>query len=89
MYWIIQGLTTHFVETDSLRAPQLPEQVSHKYDDKYFLAEFLTNTALAAQMNCLESLGLGKAGLVALKESSNHRAITLRFESTQTCVTFS
>lgn len=69
---------------DILRNPQLPELVPHKYDDKYFLAEFLTNTALAAEMNCLESLGLGLTGLKALKEWSKQRAITIRFDATET-----
>jgi hypothetical protein len=65
----------------TVRNPILPEDVPHKYQDKYQLAEFLTNTALAGQMNCLDSLGLGATGLKTLKEWSKERAITLRFES--------
>ena len=30
----------------------------HRYDDKYSLAEFVTNTSLASQLNCLSRLGL-------------------------------
>lgn len=43
----------------SSRNPQYPADVFHQYDDKYLLVEFLTNSALAGQMNCLQELGVG------------------------------
>jgi len=43
-----------------LRHPCLPaDAVHHRYQDKYLLAECVTNTAIASQMNCiLSSMGL-------------------------------
>lgn len=38
--------------------PRLIEAVPHSYEDKFLLAEYLTNTALLAQLNCLEMLGI-------------------------------
>jgi hypothetical protein len=37
---------------------RLVEDVEQSYDDKYGLINRLTNTALIAQMNCLERMGL-------------------------------
>ncbi len=60
-------------------------QVPHKYDDKYALAEFVTNCALAAQFNVLELLGLSDAGIKRLKEWSKQRTVTLRFTAEERC----
>lgn len=70
---------------DTTRQPQYAEDVQHKYDDKYMLAEFMTNAALAAQLNTLELLGLNAKSLQELKEWSDSRSVTLRFASEETC----
>ncbi len=64
---------------DNTRDPQYPADVSHKYEDKYMLANFLTNTTLAAQLTCLELLGLTSEQVVQLKQWSAKRTLTLRF----------
>jgi hypothetical protein len=65
--------------------PTYPSDVPHVYDDKYLLAEFLTNTALAAELNTLELLGLNAKGLKQLKEWSDKRSITFRFKAEEYC----
>ena len=43
---------------DSTKNPVLAGDAHHAYVDKYCLAEWLTNTGLAAVLNCWESLGI-------------------------------
>eukprot|EP01094_Clydonella_sp_ATCC50884_P009530 TRINITY_DN1905_c0_g1_i8.p1 TRINITY_DN1905_c0_g1~~TRINITY_DN1905_c0_g1_i8.p1 ORF type:complete len:959 (-),score=405.65 TRINITY_DN1905_c0_g1_i8:169-3012(-) len=68
------------------RTPKLAASVQHEYEDKYLLAEFLTNAALATQLNVLEVLGLGEKDVVALKKWSDSRAVTVQLVSEETCV---
>lgn len=70
---------------DNTRAPQLPEEVSHTYTDKYLLAEFLGNTAYGGIIYCLESLGLDKEGLDDLRHWARKRTVTLRFQAEERC----
>lgn len=70
---------------DTTRNPQYPADVAHAYTDKYLLAEFLTNTALAADLNVLEAAGLSAAQLARLKEWSASRSVTLRLRGLETC----
>ena len=71
---------------DTTRAPILPEACPHEYGDKYKLAEFLTNTAIAAELNCLELLGVDAAALAQLKKMiGEDKAVTLRYSCTETC----
>jgi hypothetical protein len=49
--------------------PIYAADVPHQYEDKYLLSEFLCNTALAAQLNCLEQLGVDAKKLKQLKVS--------------------
>ncbi len=53
---------------------------------QYLLAEFLTNTAAAAELNVLELLGLDIKGLKTLREwASKNRSVTLRFKAEERC----
>ena len=61
------------------------EEIQHKYEDKYFLAETLTNTALAAQVNVLEMFGINPKTLKQLKEWSEDRSVTLRLKAEEKC----
>jgi hypothetical protein len=47
---------------DITRNPQAPESVAHNYDDKYFLAELLTNSAIAGALSALEAVGVEAKG---------------------------
>lgn len=68
------------------RAPQYPADVQHRYDDKYGLAEFLTNTSIAAQINCLDILGANEKHLQTMKQWAQNRSVTLRLKSEERCV---
>jgi hypothetical protein len=47
--------------------------------------EFLTNTALAALLNCLEFLGLNSQALPTLLGWVKTRSVTLRLATSETC----
>jgi len=72
---------------DVNRNPRIAEDMEHKYEDKYALAEFLTNTSIAAQINILERMGLSEAKLKRLIEivQVEKRTVTLCFESEDSC----
>jgi hypothetical protein len=77
------------VETilDTTRSPRLAEEEEHKYDDKYALIEFLTNTSVAAQMNALERLGLTSELMATVSQwvHNDNKTVTLRFQAQDTC----
>ncbi|KAG7346198.1 hypothetical protein IV203_005266 [Nitzschia inconspicua] len=64
------------------RNPRLAGDVSHEYADKYALANTLTNTAIIAQMNVLDRLGLTND---ILKKIDFTKATTLRFQAFDSC----
>jgi len=49
------------------------------------LVDFLTNTSLAAQLTCMELLGLDMKSLQQLKQWSASRTITLRLKAEERC----
>mmetsp|Transcript_9281 Transcript_9281/g.29472 ORF Transcript_9281/g.29472 Transcript_9281/m.29472 type:complete len:1028 (+) Transcript_9281:35-3118(+) len=69
----------------STRRPTFAEDAPHSFDDKYLLAEFLTNCGLAAQCTCLEALGVGTQQLATLVEWSASETVTLRLAGRQRC----
>lgn len=72
---------------DTTRNPRLAAEESHAYDDKFALAEFLTNTAVASHMNALERLGLESEQLrkVASWVHDDQKPVTLRFQAQDSC----
>eukprot|EP00565_Helicotheca_tamesis_P000503 CAMPEP_0185726428 /NCGR_PEP_ID=MMETSP1171-20130828/2414_1 /TAXON_ID=374046 /ORGANISM="Helicotheca tamensis, Strain CCMP826" /LENGTH=970 /DNA_ID=CAMNT_0028394785 /DNA_START=84 /DNA_END=2996 /DNA_ORIENTATION=- len=72
---------------DTTRTPRYAEDEDHTYGDKFGLAEFLTNTAMAAQANVLERLGMNDESLRKLHSfvSKDKRSVTLRFIASETC----
>ena len=72
---------------DDTRRPVLASpSIDHEYADKYALAEFATATALAAQLQILQMIGLAPAALGRLRAAAAEgRAVTLRLSSAQTC----
>ena len=71
---------------DESRHPLMASEVHHQYADKFALADFLTNSSLAAQVNCLESLGLDEAKLRTLQEAAaKGTTVTLRLTAEETC----
>ncbi|MDP2435890.1 MAG: hypothetical protein Q8P67_09120 [archaeon] len=70
---------------DNTRAPLLPEQVNHVYDDKYLLAEAMTHLALGAGVNVLAHLGVTEEQLMTLVGWAKARSVTLRLAATEKC----
>ncbi len=71
---------------ESERHPQYAADVPHVYEDKFTLAECLTNCAVAASFNCLEALGLGQQGLAKLRQWAVERSVTLRLKAEEKCL---
>jgi len=72
---------------DTTRNPRYTEEKDHTYNDKFGLAEFLTNTAMAAQANALERLGMDNEIFQKLHSLSAKEkcSVTLRFTSEESC----
>ena len=69
------------------RHPVRASEVDHTYTDKYALSEFLTNVAIASQLNVLDRLGLAADSLATLQQlaSKDAKEVTLRFEGELKC----
>ena len=78
---IDQALVVVKTVLDNTKHPQQASAVDHSYSDKYLLSEFLTNTALAANLCCLEQLGLTDSKLKKLLKWSESRSVTLRLKA--------
>jgi len=70
---------------DNERRPTYAADVQHTYDDKYLLAEFLTNSASAGLLNCLDFLGLTEKQAKQLQQWASDRSVTLEFTSEERC----
>jgi hypothetical protein len=70
---------------DNNRNPLAAGDVSHAYGDKYLLANFSVNTANAATLNALDTMGLDSKGLSQLQDWAGSRSVTLRLESLEQC----
>jgi len=72
---------------DLTRTPRYAEEEDHVYEDKFGLAEFLTNSAIAAQVNAYERMGIDEEKLSKLANyvHNEKRAVTLRFALEENC----
>jgi hypothetical protein len=59
--------------------------VHHQYNDKYLLADNLTNTAHVCYLNSFEEIGLSSAKVAVIKAWSSRRSVSIRFERKQRC----
>jgi hypothetical protein len=86
-YAVAAALKTVSGLLDAERHPVLAAEEPHAYDDKYALAEFLTNTSIASQMNTLSVLGLqpDQQKLVSSWVTEKKLPVTLRFLAEDTC----
>jgi hypothetical protein len=50
------------------------------------VVELLANTALAAQVNCLEHLGLSSKNIEQILKWGQNRSVTIRFKAEKRCV---
>ena len=66
---------------------KLAEDVPHSYEDKFGLAEFISQSAIAAVVQCMHEIGIGKDLLCALRERvlKDGQPVSLRFSSTERC----
>lgn len=71
---------------DNERNPEYPADVPHMYEDKFFLAEAVTNVALGAELNCLEALGVDEKKLKQFLNWAKTRSVTLRLKAEHRCV---
>ena len=77
-----QGLETVRRVLENTRCPTYAADSDHAYGDKYALSEFLANSALAAQINVLERMGVDAAKLARLtREEEAARATTRAAEA--------
>lgn len=68
------------------RSTAAHQTTPHAYDDKYRVAEFVANLALAAELNCLEVLGVDEPKLRQLLGwAQGGRAVTLRLAASERC----
>lgn len=70
---------------DNTRNPQYPADVSHDYEDKYVLSNFLANSTIAALFTSLELIGVNEKNFVQLKEWAQKKSVTLRLNATEAC----
>jgi hypothetical protein len=80
-----KALTSVKTILDNARRPELAADVPHTYSDKYALAEYLCHSALAANLNVLEALGVTEKMLRKLVQWAEKRSVTLRFKSEEKC----
>ncbi|HRH00808.1 MAG TPA: hypothetical protein PLR99_31415, partial [Polyangiaceae bacterium] len=70
---------------ENTRSPQYAADVPHSYDDKYLLAEHVTQVSVAALLQCLEVAGLSEEGCATLRQWAEKRSVTLRLEAKEEC----
>ncbi|HVJ92033.1 MAG TPA: hypothetical protein VM580_19665, partial [Labilithrix sp.] len=70
---------------DNTRNPETPANVPHQYDDKYILAEFVTQVAMASLLQCLENVGLSADGTTRLVDWVKTRSVSLRLSAQESC----
>lgn len=73
--------TLHRLQTilKNSRTPKYPTEVSHQYDDKFLLVEFVSNSALAAVVNCLKAMGMTEETFSAMLEWATKRSVRFPF----------
>jgi len=68
------------------KRPLIASNVHHQYQDKYLLAEFLVNSAVASQLNSLiQIVSISKEQLAQLQQWSSMGTVSLRLRSEETC----
>ena len=70
---------------DNEREPKLAEDVPHTYEDKYLLAEFITNSTFCAFTQALRHLGITDEILQKAREASKTKSITIQFRAQEKC----
>jgi hypothetical protein len=82
-----KALKTVATILENQRTPRYAQEIDHKYDDKFALANFMTNTAIASYTNVLERMGMDQDKLEKLCKAvhEDKRSVTLRFAAEDSC----
>ncbi|KAL7557208.1 hypothetical protein ACA910_001276 [Epithemia clementina (nom. ined.)] len=70
------------------KKPRLAAEEDHTYEDKYALAEFVTNSSIASLLHVLDRLGLDAEKLQVLLKwvNDDKKTVTLSFRAQDSCV---
>mmetsp|Transcript_30055 Transcript_30055/g.58984 ORF Transcript_30055/g.58984 Transcript_30055/m.58984 type:complete len:1069 (-) Transcript_30055:264-3470(-) len=83
---VAQAMKTVKLLLHAEKRPIIASNVHHQYQDKYLLAEFLVNSAVASQLNCLiQIIGISEEQLAQLGQWSSSGIVSLRLRSEETC----
>lgn len=70
---------------EEARRPCFASGVHHQYQDKFALANSMTNAALASHANCLALLGVSAEQLTQMCDWGKASAVSLRFRADESC----
>ena len=70
---------------ESSKQPTFVSEVSHEYQDKYLVVEFMLNTALSAVSNILSTIGVTPAHHGTMIEWARTHSVSLRFDTIESC----
>ena len=73
------------LEANKSNLIQPANDVEHRYEDKYLLANYLTNITLSSILNTFSHLGLTSQVLQTLQEWSKQKEVSIRFEAIEKC----
>jgi hypothetical protein len=62
-----------------------PDNVSHRYEDKYHVTEYLANASIVSFLNCLLKLGVSPEQLAQLLDWASTQSVTLLFKVLDKC----
>jgi hypothetical protein len=62
-----------------------PDNVSHRYEDKYLVADYLTNAGIISYLNCLVKLGVSPEQLGQFLDWASTQSVTLNFKVVDKC----
>ena len=70
---------------DVNRKPVFASDVQHQYQDKYILAEMLSNMTLASTLYSLQTIGVDDSSMQKMLDWSECRSVTLSLRATERC----
>lgn len=84
---IAQALERIKLILENDRKPQQANEIKHSYNDKYALADFITNSAIASTIEIFQLLGLTKEKLIeAIKwVQKEQKSVTMSFTNETKC----
>ena len=76
---------SRILDTNKTQVVKSAESVSHRYDDKFLLADYLTKTSISCVVNALTVLCGSAVDFETLKGWGPERSVSLMFERQQRC----